>query len=332
MAIAVPHWLAVTGVRTVLVADEITRLAREHLRPASVVAAGSSSSSSPSSSFYSSSSSSSSAARRDTGAGDAKQQQQQGKKTGVGARLCALGGAVRELGVKTAGLLTGLLCSSRVAARFDRWCQPAPSPDAVVRAGQKEHYMLMAELTDRRGQRAADGEGARPDASNTVVVGTYHCPCAFRDQPLMLLHTGVAAHLVRTYAAGRPHLLAGDFNSKPGDPAYALLTGGGELERVGPAGTALPVHAMRSAYATANGREPTHTCHSTTPSGDAAAAGAEHNAFSDTLDYIFVSPEFEVAAAAPLPDAPTASAHPSAHEGSDHLKVSVDLVLPAAPR
>ena len=66
--------------------------------------------------------------------------------------------------------------------------------------------------------------------NKTFWVATYHMPCVFYDPPVMVMHlTGLLKFLenMRKDEHRRtPLILTGDFNIKPRDSTYPLLTGG----------------------------------------------------------------------------------------------------------
>jgi endonuclease/exonuclease/phosphatase family metal-dependent hydrolase len=83
----------------------------------------------------------------------------------------------------------------------------------------------------------------------SFAIGNYHMPCAFYAPHVMTIHTDLAARHVQRLASGAmnnnnndendndetstaattssmPYILAGDWNIKPGDASYNLLTTG----------------------------------------------------------------------------------------------------------
>ena len=173
---------------------------------------------------------------------------------------------------------------------------------------------------------------AHPEVA--VWCGTYHMPCAFMQPKLMAMHAALAVQHLQRLArpSSAPCVLGGDWNIKPWDPAYKLLTTGRMDHALdahypaAPAGDAwtpnLPC-AMRSGYAEAHGREPDFTN---------CAQARDEPVFIGCLDYVFVSPHVRVLGAPPLPPMPQAATpQPTAAEPSDHLLVSVALGLPLRP-
>lgn len=80
------------------------------------------------------------------------------------------------------------------------------------------------------------------------------------------------------------------------------------------------VAAMKSAYASANGKEPDFTNY---------AQVLDQEPFIDTLDYIFLSPEWAVKDVRPLPHrSEVAGPLPIEGEPSDHIMIAATLELP----
>jgi endonuclease/exonuclease/phosphatase family metal-dependent hydrolase len=102
----------------------------------------------------------------------------------------------------------------------------------IGNAFRRANVMVYVGLCPRDGASPAPGGDAAATASHgegssaSFGVATYHMPCAF-DKPLvMLAHGGLAARHAAALADGAPFVLAGDFNMKPWDPAYRLVTEG----------------------------------------------------------------------------------------------------------
>jgi len=205
--------------------------------------------------------------------------------------------------------------------------RPRPPFDTWKEATRKHNVLVTATLRDKR----AGGE---------ISVATYHMPCLFgsvEKERVMTIHALLAARRARAVAAGRPYVLCGDFNIKPYDAAYALLTTGalegafadrdpGPQPRA-PAGGAFEATLeppLVSAYAAAGG-EPAFTNFAYTK-----PMGAERDAFVETLDYIFCSPgDWAVAGVRPTPaleGLDRGKPLPTAAEPSDHVMISADLV------
>jgi 2',5'-phosphodiesterase len=159
-------------------------------------------------------------------------------------------------------------------------------------------------------------------------VANYHMPCMFRDPRVMTIHSQLAAAYAQKMAGSLPVVLMGDFNLKPGDGGYDLITTGDidaahEAAPVAPDGetwsTAL-TYPMRSAYHVATGSEPDFTNF---------AQIKDDPQFIDTLDYIFISPTVDVAEVMPLPHrSEVKGPFPSAVEPSDHILLAATVRVP----
>jgi hypothetical protein len=314
VAIAVPVQFRIVGVKSLLVADEIGRLASTSSPSFSTSSSSSSSSASSASSSSSSSSvpekkktvlsssisSSNATSVTYTGTNETKRP----GPSSVGARVRTLNKTAVSVMQQTIGLAASL-CSTSGAQKWDKWARgPSPIESAVERATKKENYMIVVHVE----HRATKVE---------CVVGTYHCPCAFYDPEVMALHLGVASRVTQTFVPGLPCVFAGDFNVKPDDAAYKLLTDGFPNLFVG-----VTVPGLRSAYRTYVGSEPNHTCHSIIYK---ETAENKRQQFTDCLDYILCSADWHVKSVIPLPAKPTAHSYPSEHEPSDHCPVFVTL-------
>jgi len=127
-----------------------------------------------------------------------------------------------------------------------------------------------------------------------------------------------------------PYVLTGDFNIKPSDSCYKLLTTG----KMDPTDPFYPtpkggvewtpcIKAMKSAYAESGGNEPDFTNY---------ARVGENEPFIDTLDYIFLSPSWKIASVRELPkreDAggPFPNLDVGEGEPSDHLLIAATIEL-----
>ena len=128
-------------------------------------------------------------------------------------------------------------------------------------------------------------------------VGTYHMPCLFGSDEacqVMNIHAALCAKKIHSFANGTPYVLLGDWNFKPHDSTYTLMTTADlskDAPEYPPPSKAYPKwsvtlpQALRSAFVVANGKEPLFTNHAISSFG---------GAFTGTLDYIFISPEWKV--------------------------------------
>lgn len=189
------------------------------------------------------------------------------------------------------------------------WCE---SPDDAWELASKQKRRLL--------QLTLIGV----DSHLPFCVFNVHLPCAFRTPMVMLIHAALTLETVQTLAETKPYVLAGDFNFRPGSPAYRLMTEGGDRRSdfepshiyITPelGANVIPV---RSAYVVAETREPRFTNYSWTRDMP------EH--FYDTIDYVFVSPEFKVESVSKLRDDMPTMTFPNADEPSDHLPISATL-------
>jgi len=202
----------------------------------------------------------------------------------------------------------------------------------------------------------------------SFAIGNYHMPCAFYAPMVMSIHTDLAARHVQRFAGAgsiatkegdgsvtddtdttettttdasssgsttgsMPYILAGDWNIKPGDSSYRLLTTG-MMDKGAPEWPTpkfgvewKPTSTkMRSAYAVASidGK--------TEPDFTNYARIKEEEPFIDTLDYIFLSDEWNVTGVKELPNrqnayGPFPNLDPNVNEPSDHIMISADLEL-----
>ena len=203
--------------------------------------------------------------------------------------------------------------------------EPPVAPWPLVRA--RENQMVSVRLRPCVGGR----EGGRE-----FTVSNYHMPCVWMDGRFMRAHAALAAQAARAFAAGLPYVLAGDFNFTPETPAYAMMTrGSAERDEPPPEapgdGWACEVRPpLRSACAVALGREPAFTTLSLKRS-DAAQGGKP---FGDTLDYVFLSPEWAVEGVAGVSEGELGALRergggtmPFPGEPSDHAMIAVQLQL-----
>eukprot|EP01060_Flectonema_neradi_P007671 TRINITY_DN1537_c1_g1_i4.p1 TRINITY_DN1537_c1_g1~~TRINITY_DN1537_c1_g1_i4.p1 ORF type:complete len:361 (+),score=47.79 TRINITY_DN1537_c1_g1_i4:521-1603(+) len=161
-------------------------------------------------------------------------------------------------------------------------------------------------------------------------VGTYHMPCLFgsdQARQVMNIHASLAAKKVHSFADGSPYVMLGDWNFKPEDSSYRLITEADlpkDAPEYPPPSEASPdwsvalAQPLRSAYVVANGEEPLFTNHCISTFG---------GAFTGTLDYIFLSPEWKVSSVGNVPNEVPDYSFPSSTEPSDHIMLSARLHL-----
>jgi 2',5'-phosphodiesterase len=190
-----------------------------------------------------------------------------------------------------------------------------PNLDAWDVARNRWNILVTVKLEDKTSRKA-------------LTVGNYHMPCVFYAPKVMTIHTDLAFRHVQRLAGTMPCILAGDWNIKPTGSSYRLLTTG-QMDRGDPEWpepkygvswepTSKP---MRSAYAASEHGEPDFTNY---------ARVREEDPFIDTLDYIFLSPQWKVKGVKALPrrdDAGGPFPNLDRGEPSDHILIAADLTL-----
>jgi hypothetical protein len=146
----------------------------------------------------------------------------------------------------------------------------------------------------------------------------------------MVLHAALATQHIQRLAlhTNAPCVLAGDFNFKPGDAAYRLVTTadtqlGAAYPNVpqGDAWTPQLMLPMKSAYLEQQGSEPDFTNY---------AQIQDEDSFIDTLDYVFYTPQVKVTGVLALPHRDAIGGPlPTSAEPSDHILIAAHLELPA---
>lgn len=162
--------------------------------------------------------------------------------------------------------------------------------------------------------------------SEPFCVSTYHMPCIFRNQKVMVTHALLALRHALEISDSRPLIFAGDFNSQPTDPVYDLYCKGWDhtfekhpdlydifrcLPQLNP-GT-----RVKSVYAECGG-EPEYTNRVIT----------KHNpsCFEGTLDYIFYHGDVNPIIV-DLVVCPKDRYFPNLEEPSDHLMIGARFVF-----
>ena len=219
------------------------------------------------------------------------------------------------------------------------WTPERPPFDARKEALKRHNCVVIARLQSR-------------DTGRSFCVACYHMPCLFGTDEkcqTMVLHASWLMQYAQRWADGAPLIVAGDFNIQPGDPTYNLIADGmlsadhpqypkpappeaSEQEAAWTPGA----EPMRSAYAVNHAAtstakagggssprevEPEFTNYAWTPWG-----GTQ---FCETLDYIWLSPEWHVDDVVDLPSRSelTVESFPSQDEPSDHMLIGATLSL-----
>jgi hypothetical protein len=164
------------------------------------------------------------------------------------------------------------------------------------------------------------------------VVATYHMPCEFQDPQMMTILASNITELIFEWADGRPFVFGGDFNIKPHDFQYAMLTGTGvDFEN-----KAMPVPlqsdpyragrfpGLNSAYMVLNGHEPRFT--NSVQYMDNATN--QLTPFAGTLDYLFFYGNLRPVTLRDLRDTDETPVpfFPSHDEPSDHLMIAATFI------
>ena len=202
---------------------------------------------------------------------------------------------------------------------------PAASPPARAAVVDDEAWRVTK---SRKNQMIVVRlKALKSDRLREFCVGTYHMPCVFESPQVMVAHTALSAQNLLRQAGGLPCVFAGDFNVKPRDSAYTLLTTGS----LAPDHPDYPTSSLtddswtpdlpnpfQSAYVAATGSEPEFTNKSQVKNDPI---------FVDTLDYIMTQ-GFDVCGVRPLPsldDVEHIDSFPTASEPSDHLLLAAEL-------
>lgn len=190
-----------------------------------------------------------------------------------------------------------------------------------IQARERKNVLIFARLRSRTN-------------GTSLCVGNYHMPCCFWSPAIMLIHSALVVSTFQRLAAGaRYTVLAGDFNIKPKDSAYRMITTGAiapthadfppDAPDGSPADKWFPRQftAMKSAYADVNGIEPEFTNY---------ARQKDSPEFCETLDYLFCSKELDVVDVVPLPERKEVEGpFPIKSEPSDHILIGCTVRLPA---
>jgi len=194
--------------------------------------------------------------------------------------------------------------------------QIRPPIDPVFDAKKRANQMIVLNIEDR-------------ETETSFWVATYHMPCQFRVPAVMVTHTSLALSEAQLAARNQPLIFCGDFNFKPGDSPYNLVTQG-FIAKDDQHYPTMPAndpwvpkirYAMKSAYHLLNNKEPQYT-------NWAYTKGSTED-FIGCLDYVFVSPGISVEAVKELEEIsdPPQGPFPSDTEPSDHVLIAADLSI-----
>lgn len=165
------------------------------------------------------------------------------------------------------------------------------------------------------------------ESAEKFAVATYHMPCVYYAPKVMTIHAAMLIQQMQELAQEDAFVLTGDFNIRPTKSQYQLITTGS----MNPNDPAYPPivsgdrwrpeleSPLRSAYREAFGQEPEFTNYAQT---------RKNPPFQETLDYIWLSSQWQVVSALPLPTRDdVTSSFPNASEPSDHMLLAAELKL-----
>ncbi len=163
------------------------------------------------------------------------------------------------------------------------------------------------------------------ETKEEFAVATYHMPCVYYAPQVMTIHTALLIQVIQELAKNDAFVITGDFNIRPKEPQYQLITTG-SMDSNDPAYPLIvsgdrwrpEIHSpLRSAYREAFGQEPQFTNYAQT---------RKKPPFQETLDYIWLSPQWQVVSALPLPTRDhVTSSFPNAEQPSDHMMLAAEL-------
>ncbi len=184
----------------------------------------------------------------------------------------------------------------------------------ITHAQRRTNQLIFLRLEDK-----AEG--------NKFGVATYHMPCVFYAPKVMTIHASMLVQRIQELAQDDPFVLTGDFNIRPAESHYQLITTG-SMASNNPAYPPIlkgdrwrPELAtpLRSAYREAFGQEPEFTNYAQT---------RNKPPFQETLDYIWLSSQWQVVSALPLPTRDqVTSSFPNPEQPSDHILLAAEMTL-----
>ncbi|CAF1407238.1 unnamed protein product [Adineta steineri] len=158
-----------------------------------------------------------------------------------------------------------------------------------------------------------------------LYIGTYHMPCMYKEPNVMAIHSSVVKDLMFELVNGQDFILAGDFNIKPRDICYKVLTEKDYTDYTFPKSNTYEIsyqpntqQILKSAYREKNGTEPAYTNYAYTQNTPN---------FCETLDYIFFNGHLTVENVLELPDRPSSESYPDETHPSDHLMIAATFRL-----
>ena len=179
-----------------------------------------------------------------------------------------------------------------------------------------------------------------------VWVHTYHMPCAYNRPGTMNLHTIALLKHIQSVSSEKPYIIAADFNFKPDNLLYKLLTGDNIL-RSSEQGSIIqnkdlpietqvlntkfnnPLRIISSAAYECMGREPEVTCATQTKKEEVSDHKLDdpYISFQGCLDYIFYEKEKIEMLYIDQIKHDNVSFLPSKEEPSDHISLIATFLL-----
>eukprot|EP01006_Ploeotia_vitrea_P061147 TRINITY_DN77348_c0_g1_i1.p1 TRINITY_DN77348_c0_g1~~TRINITY_DN77348_c0_g1_i1.p1 ORF type:complete len:340 (-),score=41.03 TRINITY_DN77348_c0_g1_i1:145-1035(-) len=209
-------------------------------------------------------------------------------------------------------VMSALSYLARTSAKIVTWNWKAPPTDPWTTAARRKNRAIAIKLIEKEQQRE-------------FWVTTYHMPCCFWSEEIMLIHSSLYAQFAQRQAGGAPVIITGDFNIKPQDKPYDLLTTNDQnielqppAERQNGSFTIKLDYALTSAHAAVHGKEPPYTNW---------ALNKNSPVFKETLDYIlFSDAKLHVKECNVLiSDGNEPGPYPNDSEPSDHVPVEAVL-------
>lgn len=168
-------------------------------------------------------------------------------------------------------------------------------------------------------------------------ISTYHMPCIYWSPSVMLIHAGLVVRNFQRLCGSDDGILAGDFNIKPNDIAYNMITTGSidkshnDYPPNCPDGSSPdtffpnPLAPLKSAYMEVLGSEPEFTNYAKLGNTDP---------FIECIDYLFCTGGVEVVDVLRLPnkDMIDGGGLPDNNEPSDHVMVGATVRVQAPIR
>jgi len=162
------------------------------------------------------------------------------------------------------------------------------------------------------------------ETGKDFCLGVYHMPCEFRTPLVMNMHAALCLGYMQEKSGNSPLILGGDFNFGPSSFAYRVITKG-IVDKATKDLLSRELVAMKSAYETFLGDEPDFTNFSWSKP---RRGEKDEGPFIGCLDYIFLSPQFDVVDVLELQHRKDSSGpFPNAVEPSDHILIATTLHL-----